>query len=124
MRRSGTGSGGGYGSRNVRHTSNPKSEPRPHARNPAKAAQSGQMQGDHVTTYGGGKTSYRGDPEFTGAGYSSPVGPTSFSNTGVGGGRTIHSSGSQGVHGSTNPGTPRPAGKDILGAFGPESKRS
>jgi hypothetical protein len=65
------------------------------------------MQGNHVTTHGGGKTSYRGDPDFTRAGYSPPVGPTSFNNVGPGGGRTIYKTGSQCQTG-TNPGNPRP----------------
>jgi hypothetical protein len=96
----------GISSKNVRHTTAPKVEPRPHARNPAKAAQAGQMVGNHVTTYGGGKTSYRGDPEFTRAGYSPPQGPTSFSNIGPGGGRTVMKSGQQSCHGTPDRGMP------------------
>ena len=94
MRRSGTGSGGGYGSRNVRHVSAPKVEPRSHARNPARVAQYGQMQGSHITH--GKESSYRGDPDFTRKGYSPPVGPTdNVKAVGVGGGRTVMKSGSQ-----------------------------
>ena len=123
MRRSGTGSGGGYGSRNVRHTSNPKSEPRPHARNPATVSQYGQMQGDHTTALGGGKTKYKGDPDFTRKGYATPVGPTSFDNTGPGGGRTVMRSGAQGQHGAPAPGNPPAKGVDILNQFGPNARR-
>jgi hypothetical protein len=42
---------------------------------------------------------------------------------GVGGGRTVYHCGSQDQHGSVA-GTNKPAGRDILGAFGPDSKRS
>jgi hypothetical protein len=41
---------------------------------------------------------------------------------GVGTGRTIHRSGSQGVHGQVNPGSSPPA-RDILASFGPENSR-
>jgi hypothetical protein len=106
MRRSGTGSGGGYGSRNVKHVTAPKSEPKPHARNPARVAQYGAMVGNHAT-HQGKSTPYRGEPDFTRSGYSPPVGPTSFSNVGPGGGRTIYEHGTQCQTG-TNPGNPRP----------------
>lgn len=107
MRRSGTGSGGGYGSRNVRHTSNPKVEPRANARNPAAVAQYGALVGDHITNKS--STGYRGEPDYVRKGYSNPVGPTNMALSGPGAGRTIYGqSGSQGTHGATNPGSPRP----------------
>ena len=106
MRRSGQGSGGGYGSRVVRHVTAPKTEPRPHARNPARVAQYGALVGDHVTNKG--STGYKGDPDFTRKGYSPPVGPTdNVKAVGVGGGRTIYEQGTQCQTG-TNPGNPRP----------------
>jgi hypothetical protein len=55
--------------------------------------------------------------------------PTPFGNEdatrgiGVGGGRRVMRSGSQGTYGAVNPGSSRPgAGKDILSDFGPEKK--
>jgi hypothetical protein len=108
MRRSGTGSGGGYGSRPVRHVTAPKAEPRPHARNPARVAQYGNAVGSHATEFGGRDTTYRGEPDFTRAGYSPPQGPTdNVKAVGVGGGRTIYEHGTQCQTG-TNPGNPRP----------------
>lgn len=104
MRRSGTGSGGGIGSNKVTHRQAPKVEPRPHARNPASVAQYGALVGDHITNKS--STGYRGDPDFTRKGYATPVGPTSFSNTGPGGGRTVMRSGAQGCHGKPDAGMP------------------
>jgi hypothetical protein len=92
--RSGHQPGGGIASRTVRHTTAPKVEPRPHARNPAKVAQYGQLVGNHATNTRGA-TNYKGEPDFTRRGYSPPVGPTSFNNVGPGGGRTVMKSGSQ-----------------------------
>jgi hypothetical protein len=104
MRRSGTGSGGGFGSRNVRHTSNPKSEPKPYARNPGAVAQYGELVGSHVRNKS--STRYRGEPDFTRKGYSPPQGPTSFSNVGPAGGRTVMKSGQQSCHGTPDRGMP------------------
>ena len=42
---------------------------------------------------------------------------------GPGTGRTVHHCGSQGTHGSVNPGHSPPAGRDILSEFGPEKRR-
>ena len=105
MRHSGKGSGGGLGMNKVVHRPHGKTEPRPHARNPARVAQYGQMQSSHITH--GKESSYRGEPDFTRSGYSPPVGPTSFNNIGPGGGRTIYEHGTQCQTG-TNPGNPRP----------------
>jgi hypothetical protein len=108
MRRSGQGSGGGYGSRVVTHRSSPKVEPKAHACNPAAVAQYGAHVGNHVTTHGGSQSSYRGEPDFTRSGYSPPQGPTdNVKAVGVGGGRTIYEHGTQCQTG-TNPGNPRP----------------
>ena len=111
--------GGGIASKNVRHVSAPKSEPRAHDRNPGAVAQYGAMVGNHAT-HQGKSTPYRGDPDFTRSGYSPPQGPTSFSNVGPGGGRKIYGSGSQQQYGSGGP--PKPAGRDILSEYGPDSK--
>ena len=98
---------GGLHSRNVRHVTAPKSEPKPHARNPATDAQYGALVGNHAT-HQGKSTPYRGEPDFTRKGYSPPVGPTSFSNVGPGGGRTIYKTGTQCQTGPVNPGNPPP----------------
>jgi len=119
MRRSGTGSGGGIGSRPVKHVTAPKVEPRAHAMNPGGVAQFGQSQGAHVT--GKRESSYRGDPLRAGRGYQNPVGPASMALSDPGAGRTIFHCGSQDQHGSGGP--PKPGGRDILGAFGAESSR-
>ena len=111
--------GGGIASKNVRHVSAPKSEPRAHARNPGAVAQYGAHPGSHVTDRSE-STRYRGEPDFTRSGYSPPQGPTSFSNVGPGGGRKIYGSGSQQQYGSGGP--PKPAGRDILTEYGPDSK--
>ena len=106
--RSGHRPAGGLHSRQVTHSKAPKVEPRPHARNPAHVAQYGAHVGNHVTTHGGSKSSYRGDPDFTRKGYSPPIGPTdNVKAVGVGGGRTIYEHGTQCQIG-TNPGSPRP----------------
>ena len=72
----------------VVHRQAPKSEPRANAINPSWVAQRGALVGNHATN-----TRY---------GITDPV-----KAVGVGGGRTVHSSGSQGQYG-TNPGNPRP----------------
>jgi hypothetical protein len=106
MRRSGKGSGGGLGMNKVVHRPHGKTEPRPHARNPARVAQYGQMQGTHITH--GKESSYRGEPDFTRSGYATPVGISDpVKAVGVGGGRTIYEHGTQCQTG-TNPGNPRP----------------
>jgi hypothetical protein len=94
MRRSGTGSGGGHGSRPVTHTRAPKSEPKAHAINPAATAQIG------ISRFIGR------DALREGRGLE-PVGPTdNVAAVGVGGGRKIYASGSQGQHGSVDKGMP------------------
>jgi hypothetical protein len=103
MRRSGTGSGGGYGSRPVTHRSAPKREPTARAKSPGGVGQIGNMQGNHVTSTI--NTPYRGEGMERGPGYNAPVGPTSNMGQGPGANRTNHGqSGSQGCHGPVNPG--------------------
>jgi hypothetical protein len=98
---------GGLHSKNVVHHRAPKAEPKPYAKRPAGVAQIGNLVGDHVTNRD--STGYKGERMDRGRGYSPPVGPTdNVAACGVGGGRTIHSCGSQGLQGSVNPGSPRP----------------
>jgi hypothetical protein len=95
MRRSGQGSGGGLGSRPVAHTRAPKAEPKPHSINPRAVAEIGISQ-------------YFGSSELRdGKGYAAPRGPTdNVAACGVGGGRDVHRSGSQGTHGTVDRGMP------------------
>jgi hypothetical protein len=107
----------------VVHRQAPKSEPRPHPRNPGRVAQYGALVGNHAT-HQGKSTPYKGEPDFTRQkGYAPPQGPTSFSNVGVGGGRTIYKAGSQCQTGSVAPGNPQPQQGDILNQYGPNIRR-
>jgi hypothetical protein len=91
----------------VVHRPHGKQEPIPHAKHPGGVSQYGGAQGDHITNKSG--TGYRGDAVEAGRGYKAPgMISDPVKAVGVGGGRTIHSSGSQGAHGSVNPGNPRP----------------
>jgi hypothetical protein len=86
----------------------PKAEPRPRAINPSAVAQLGEHVGDKIT-HVKGSTGYRGEPLVRGSGYSPPQGPTdNVAACGVGGGRKVYASGSQGTQGSVYPGNPRP----------------
>ena len=85
----------------------------------AGVAMFGTMQGNHVTTHGGGATDYRGERLHNDKSFQ----PVKFGNEvalnvgkgGCGTGRTLYGqAGSQGTHGSTNPGSPRPQGRGIL----------
>jgi hypothetical protein len=107
MRRSGIGSGGGIGSRPVTHRSAPKTEPRAREMRPGGVGQLGNSQGSHVTAER--ESPYRGENLIGKRGYE-PPGMISdpVKAVGVGGGRTIHHCGSQGVQGNVNPGQPRP----------------
>jgi hypothetical protein len=123
MRRSGTGSGGGYGSRNVRHVSAPKQEPYARKMRVEGVGQLGQKQGSHVTSEGGQETSYRGEKVRGGGGYN-VVGPTSLLVSGPGGGRKVYGSGSQSTHGSVAPGSPRPQpAPDVIDDYRPNLRR-
>ena len=94
MRRSGP-IGGGLHSRPVSHTRAPKSEPKAHSIDPGAVHQIGTSQ-------------FLGrDPLRDGKGYSGPVGATdNVAAVGVGGGRKVYASGSQGQHGKTDSGMP------------------
>jgi hypothetical protein len=97
----------------VVHRPHGKTEPTANKYRPQGVAQYGQMQGSHITH--DKESDYRGEPKRGGRGYE-PPGMISdpVKAVGVGGGRTVHSCGSQGAHGATNPGNPRPPGRDIL----------
>jgi hypothetical protein len=90
-----------------------------------RVGQLGQMQGNHVTADGGKSTNYRGEgPIHQGAAFR----PVEMGNAvaastkcGPGGSRTIYKTGSQDQHGSG--GAPKPAGRDILGDFGPDYRK-
>jgi hypothetical protein len=121
MNKSGHRPAGGPHSRNVKHTTAPKVEPRARGVNPSAVNQLGGMVGDHVT-HTGESTGYRGEPLVRGPGYNAPVGPTNMMPSGPGGGRKVYASGSQGTQGRPARGNPEPA-RDILSSFGPESSR-
>jgi hypothetical protein len=107
----------GISSKNVRHTTAPKSEPRPHARNPAAVAQYGGLVGNHITSKS--STRYRGEPDYARRGYQNPVGPSSMALSGPGAGREVLRSGGQGQHGQVNPGK-SPERRGLLSEFGPD----
>ena len=95
MRRSGTGSGGGLGSRPVTHAKAPKAEPRPNKMNVKGVSQIGQSIGDHITEKGKVLKNVI-KPLHDGRGYSPPVGPTdNVKAVGVAGGRNVYKSGAQ-----------------------------
>jgi hypothetical protein len=107
--KSGNQKGGGYGSR--QHVQTPvRTGTGSRGTNPGGVGQLGQKQGTHTTNRT--ESSYRGEPLHiggtlnTGVKFGNEVALNSKSAPGQG--RTIHSCGSQGVHGSTNPGNPRP----------------
>ena len=111
----------GYQSRNVRHTSAPKVEPRSHRVREPAVAQIGGNYGGHVTR--GGSTGWRPGPLYGGKGYSNPVGPTNMALSGPGAGREVMRSGGQGQHGAANPGNAPAKSTDILRQFGPDSRK-
>ena len=108
MRRGGTGSGGGYGSRNV-------TEPRvrtgagSYGTRPGGAESIGKVYGDHITNKD--TTGYRGPKFHDGKSFQPvPFGNEVALNVGKGGcgtGRTLYGqSGTQGLHGQPAQGSP------------------
>jgi len=97
---------GGLHSRNVRHSTAPKSEPKAYGRNPAAVAQYGAHVGDHATTLGGKDSRYRGESDARTKGYNAPKGPSNMALSGPGAGREIYKTGTQCQTGSVNPGKP------------------
>jgi hypothetical protein len=108
--------GGGLHSRNVRHSTAPKVEPRAKRIREPAVAQIGGSYGDHVTNTKGPGTGWRPGSIYGGKGYSNPVGPTNMALSGPGSGRTIYKTGTQCQTGTANPGTSRPQsqGRGIL----------
>src|SRR5215469_12898723 len=108
--------GGGYHSR--QHVEKPvKTGTGSKGTRPAGVAMFGQMQGSHVTH--GKDSDYRGEKLHNDKSFQPvPFGNAVALNVGKGGcgtGRTLYGqAGSQGTHGATNPGSPRPQGRGIL----------
>ena len=119
------GPAGGHGSKNIVHPS-VRTGTGSHSTRPAGATQIGLKVGDHVTRMGG-STGYKGERLHNPEKNFQPVkfGNEVALNVGKGGcgtGRTIYSCGSQSQHGDVA-GSEKPAGREILGEFGPESTR-
>ena len=121
MRRSGTGSGGGYRMNKHVESRAPKAEPRANRVREPAVGQIGGSYGDHVTNKG--ETGWRPGSLYGGRGYE-PPGMISdpVKAVGVGGGRTIYKSGFQDQHGQPAQGNPPAKNTDILSQFGPDYK--
>jgi hypothetical protein len=126
MRRSGVGSGGGYGMN--KNVSPPvRTGSGSHSARPAGVAQLGNAWGDHSTS-SGKSTGYRGEPLHSPERNFNPV---PFGNEvalnvkggGPGAGRTLYHCGSQSTHGATAPGNPPAKNHDILRDFGPDYRK-
>lgn len=126
MRSSGKGSGGGTGSKNVVKSPVKNGQVAKSMREKG-VAQIGSALGNHATAKGAklnrAVESIRGAPQPRGGPGGVPLGNALAMNVGKGGpgaGRTVHATGGQGQRGPVA-GGPKPAGRDILGAFGSES---
>jgi hypothetical protein len=121
--RSGHRPGGGLHSNKVLHRPHGKTEPIANKYRPQGVSQWGQMQGSHATH--STDSNYRGEAKRGGRGYEPPgMISNPVTAVGVGGGRTIYKTGTQGVQGSTNPGSPRPVSSEhIISQFGPDKRR-
>jgi hypothetical protein len=127
MKKSGTGSGGGLGSKNV--VAKPQRLGTPaRGMHSGGVSQLGSAVGNHITGDGGRTTNYRGDNFYNGktpAGGKVPLGNQIANNVGKGGpgtGRQVHHCGSQGSPGPTR--SPNASGRDILSEFGPDSSNA
>jgi hypothetical protein len=88
---------------------------------PGGVGQLGNSQGSHTTNRT--DSSYRGEKLYGGRGYEPPIMISDpVKAVGVGGGRSVMRSGSQSRHGQVA-GSPKPAGRDILGSYGPEKSK-
>jgi hypothetical protein len=119
-------SGGGITGKNVTRQSVRTGQPAREMR-PKGVSQIGQAVGNHAMDSGKilrkSAEAVRGERNPAGGPGGVRLGNEVALNVGKGGagaGRTIHPIGGQGQHGAVS-GTPGPAGRDILGAFGPES---
>jgi hypothetical protein len=123
---SGNQKGGGYGSRQHVETK-VRTGSGSFGTSPGGAGQLGQKQGSHVTR--GEESNYRGDPLHSGRSFQ----PVKFGNEvalnvgkgGCGTGRTLYGqAGSQGTHGATDPGNPRPVSdRHIISSYGPDYRK-
>jgi hypothetical protein len=105
--------GGGAGSRVVKNNqAGRKVEPRAQGVRPGAVSQIGQSLGTHAQEAGAKKLNPIA-PTRT-QGYNAPIGAQTNAKP------TIHATGTQAQHGPVA-GTPKPAGRDILQSFGPES---
>jgi hypothetical protein len=105
MKRS--GAGGGINSNKVTHTTAYKTEPRPRKVSVTAVSQQGTALGNHSTDGRAMKKQGASVPLYAGRGYSEPVGPTK-AECYVGGGRTIHKTGTQSMHGPASGQRPSP----------------
>jgi hypothetical protein len=115
----------GISSKNVRHT--PVKTGRGNLGvSVGSVSQLGNKVGNHVTADGGKTTNYPGEGAVhQGAAFRSvEMGNAVAAATkcGPGGSRTIYKTGSQDQHGGSG-GPQKPAGRDLLSEFGPESSR-
>jgi hypothetical protein len=113
MKQSGHKPAGGIGSNKVTHKFVPKVEPLSKRVNPAAADQLGRSLGNQAMEPGGKMLKGAGQPVYGGPGYSTPKGPTPQTKAGPGSGRTIHHSGSQGIHGGVA-GQKAPQAREII----------
>jgi hypothetical protein len=100
---------GGLGSKVVRKSSLPKTEPKARLINPRAVSQLGTAVDPRAV-----------EKLDAGRGYATPVGPTSNMGQGPGANRTLYGqSGTQKTYGPVDRGSTPPA-RDILSGFGPE----
>jgi hypothetical protein len=114
--------GGGIRSKNVVRPPSRQGMP---ARgvNPGHVAQTGSALGNHSTDSQGKRLTRAAEPKFTQSPHSVPLGNALATNVGKGGpgtGRVVYGCGTQGQTGPAA-GSVRPAGRDILSEFGPDS---
>jgi hypothetical protein len=107
----------------VVHRPHGKTEPQANKYRPQGVSQYGQMQGSH-TTNRRTESDYRGEPKRGGRGYEPPsMISDPVKAVGVGGGRQIHSCGSQGQWGTPDRGNAPAKNHDILRDFGPDYRK-
>jgi hypothetical protein len=100
-------SGGGINSRVVSNVKAPKAEPTSYAVTPGRASTIGQSVYFH-----------KGPLQTQGGAYSNPIGPSDNMGQGPGANRVTLPHGTQGQHGSSVGGQPRPgSGKPIFPGF-------
>ena len=115
MRKSGTGSGGGLGSRNVKSGPARMGQPAREMR-PRGVSQIGSNLGNKSMDSGGKILKGAVEPVRGQSLRSVPLGNETAKSTA----RTVMARGTQGQHGPPEGRSPQ-AGRDILGAFGPDS---